>query len=255
MKINKFKRPEFGELTTITSEKTGKVMFIGKQVAKMWGHTNLRQAVNRLCNKDEFLVVSLKNHKLFKQQLVSNKLLQSSNAPSIMMISESAVYKLALASNLEKAKPFRDWVASEVLPSIRKNGYYSFANSTEKLMLNTNVAIQKNNSKEVNKKHFIEQGLEAVIEYNQQSCVLHTGKLPHEIIKEAKKKGLKSKDTSSAKQVLRATKPELACAMSFTDYLVKNGFDLKTVSELSMKAALPLFQGMIELGAIKNDLD
>jgi hypothetical protein len=36
--------------------------------------------------------------------------------------------------------------------------------------------------------------------------------------------------------------------MSFTDSLVQQGFDLKTVSELSMKAALPLFQGMLELG-------
>jgi prophage antirepressor-like protein len=54
---------------------------------------------------------------------VSNKLLPS-KAQRIQLVTESAMYKLALASNLEKAKPFRDWVTSEVIPSIRKKGYY-----------------------------------------------------------------------------------------------------------------------------------
>lgn len=254
MIINKFKRVEFGSLTTITSPKTGTTMFIAKEIGIMWGHTNIKQVCNRLLNENEYKVVNKSKHPKFFQELVSNKLLPS-KAQRLQLITESAMYKLAIASNLEKAKPFRDWVASEVLPSIRKNGYYSFADSREKIMLNTNVSVQKNNSKEINKKHFIEQGLEAVIEYNQKSCLLHTGKMPNEIVKEAKENGLKSKDTTSAKQVLRTTKPAVACAMSFTDSLVKNGFDLKTVSELSMKAAIPLFEGMIELGFTPSELN
>jgi len=43
--------------------------------------------------------------------------------------------------------------------------------------------------------------------------------------------------------------------MSFTDSLVKKGFDLNTVSELSLKAAVPLFQGMIELGVKPSELN
>ena len=43
--------------------------------------------------------------------------------------------------------------------------------------------------------------------------------------------------------------------MSFSDSLVKQGFDLKTVSELSLKAAVPLFQGMIELGINPQTLE
>lgn len=255
MKIEKFTKSEFGTLTTITSDKTGIVMFIGKEIAELWGHTNLRQSVNRLCEKTEFMVVKLSKHKQFKEQLLSNNLLQSSNAPSIMLLTESAVYKLALASNLEKAKPFRDWVTAEVLPSIRKKGYYSIANQSEAILIHTNVSVQKQNSKEVNKKHFIEQGIESVIEHNRQSMILHTGKTPSQWKKIGKEKGLKSKETSSGKEVLRHIKPEIACAMSFTDSLVAKGFDLKTISELSLKAAVPLFQGMIELGIKPKELE
>jgi len=254
MKIDKFTKPEFGTLTTITSEKTGVVMFIAAEVGAMWGHTNLTQVIKRLLNHDEHLKISKSKYPEFFSQLASNKML-SAKVQHFQLITESAVYKLALASNLEKAKPFRDWVTSEVLPSIRKNGYYSIANQTEKMMIHTNVSIQKQNSKDVNKKHYIERGIESVIEYNRTSCLLHTGKTPHEIKEIGKTAGLKTIERNSAKEVLRHIKPEMACAMSFTDDLVKKGFDLKTVSELSLKAAMPLFRGMIEIGAIPAELN
>lgn len=253
MQIDKFTRADFGTLTTITSEKTGIVMFIAPEIGKMWGHTNMKQVVNRILNKNEYKVISKSKFPEFFNQLVSNKLLPS-KAQRIQLVTESAVYKLALASNLEKAKPFRDWVASEVLPSIRKHGYYSIANQTNEILIHTNISIQKCNSKDINAKNYIEKGIESVIEYNRQSCLLHTGKTPHEIKAIGQKAGLKSADRNSAKEVLRHIKPELACGMSFTDSLVKEGFDLKTVSELSLKCAVPLFQGMIEIGITPKEL-
>lgn len=254
MKIDKFTKPEFGTLTTITSDKTGVVMFVASEVGKMFGHTNMKQVVKRILNEDEFKVVSKSKYGDFFNMLVSNKMLPS-KAQRIQLVTESGLYKLALFSNLEKAKPFRDWVASEVLPSIRKNGYYSIANQSESIMIHTNVAIQKSNSKDINSKNFIEKGLDSVIEYNRNSCLLHTGKTTTEIKQIGKQKGLKTTERNSAKEVLRHIKPELACAMSFTDSLVQKGFDLKTVSELSLKAAVPLFQGMIELGIKPKELE
>jgi len=255
MKIDKFTKPEFGTLTTITSEASGVIMFIGKEVAEIWGHTNLTQAMKAASVSDhEFMVVQLKKYKDFKNQLTNFKLV-GERAGSITLLTESGMYKMALASNLEKAKPFRDWVTSEVLPSIRKNGYYSIADQSNAIMLHTNIAIQKSNSKRINSKNFIEKGIQAVIEYNRTSCLLHTGKSPKEVINDGKESGLKSVQRTSAKETLRHLKPELACAMSFTDSLVQKGFDLKTVSELSMKSAVPLFQGMIELGITPKELE
>lgn len=40
------------------------------------------------------------------------------------IVNESGLYVTVIRSNKPQAKPFRKWVTSEVLPSIRKNGYY-----------------------------------------------------------------------------------------------------------------------------------
>lgn len=252
--IKRFTREEFGTLTTITSGKTGVVMFIASEIGRLFGHTNMTSVSRTILNSNEMMVLKKSEYNDLFRIFVSNQILPS-KAQRIQLVTESGLYKLALASNLDKAKPFRDWVTSEVLPSIRKNGYYSFANQTQAIMMNTNISIQKQNSKDINGKNLIEKGIEGVIEYNRNSCLLHTGKLPKDIKEMAKNIGLKSKDRVSAKEVLRHINPALACSMSFTDSLVKNGFDLKTCSELSLKAALPLFQGMIEIGVTPKELN
>lgn len=43
----------------------------------------------------------------------------------VLVINESGLYTLIIRSNKPKAKPFRKWVTSVVLPSIRKTGSYS----------------------------------------------------------------------------------------------------------------------------------
>ena len=254
MIVSKFEKPEFGTLTTITSEKTGVVMFIAAEVGDMWGHTNLTSVTRSLLNKNEVLTIKKSQYKDLFRIFVSEQILKP-KAQRIQLITESALYKLALASNVDKAKPFRDWVAGEVLPSIRKNGYYTIANQTERIMIHADTNIQKQNSKDINAKNFIEKGLESVIEYNRLNCLKHTGLLPHQVKDYGKQKGLKSAERTSAKEVLRHIKPELACSMSFVDDLVKKGFDFNTVSDLSLRAAVPLFQGMIELGIKPNELD
>ena len=45
-----------------------------------------------------------------------------------VFINESGLYSLILSSKLETAKKFKHWVTSQVLPSIRKHGYYKSFN-------------------------------------------------------------------------------------------------------------------------------
>lgn len=249
MKIDKFTRPEFGNLTTITSDKTGVVMFVGKEVSTIWGHTNLTQAVKAAkLNKEEYKVIKLSDYPEFKKQLTNSRLV-TSRTPTFTLLTESGMYKLALTSNLEKAKPFRDWVTNEVLPSIRKRGYYTIADQSQKILLHTDKSIQLQNSKDINKKNLIAGGIKSVIEYNRVSCLLHSGKSTKQIKILGENAGLKSRDRSSAKEVLRHIAPPIAGGMSFTDDLTKNGFDLKTASDLSKQFVIPLFQNMIEMGA------
>lgn len=46
-------------------------------------------------------------------------------AQQMTIINESGLYTVILRSDKPQAKPFRKWVTSEVLPSIRKHGSYS----------------------------------------------------------------------------------------------------------------------------------
>ncbi len=254
MKIAKFEKLEFGELTTIMNEKSGKVMFIAKEVGTMWGHTNMKQVVSRILNKSEYLIIKKSEYPKFFEPLVSNGVLPT-KAQRIQLVTESGLYKLALSSNLEKAKPFRDWVTEEVLPAIRKKGSYSIIKTDQNLLSHTNVGVQKENSKDVNSKNYRSGGVDKIIEYNREPCILHTGKTPSEIKQAGKDLGLKSTQRTSAKEVLRNVNKPLACTMSFTDQLVAQGYDLKQVSELALKAALPLFDGMIKLGVIPKELE
>lgn len=43
----------------------------------------------------------------------------------LAILSERGLYKLIMRSDKKKAKQFQDWVAREVLPSIRKTGTYT----------------------------------------------------------------------------------------------------------------------------------
>ena len=50
-------------------------------------------------------------------------------------VNEPGLYHVILTSRSEKAKPFRRWVTHDVLPSIRKQGYYSLYSDEDTLKL------------------------------------------------------------------------------------------------------------------------
>lgn len=58
------------------------------------------------------------------------------------IINESGLYNVILRSDKPEAKPFRKWVTSEVLPSIRKHGVYATAETAERLMNDPDFMIQ-----------------------------------------------------------------------------------------------------------------
>lgn len=58
------------------------------------------------------------------------------------VINESGVYALVFSSKLPKAKEFKHWVTSEVLPTIRKHGAYMTPETLEKALLNPDGMIK-----------------------------------------------------------------------------------------------------------------
>lgn len=63
------------------------------------------------------------------------------NGP-VNCINESGLYNVILRSDKPQAKPFRKWVTSEVLPSIRKHGAYMTQKTLEAAILNPDTMIK-----------------------------------------------------------------------------------------------------------------
>ena len=76
------------------------------------------------------------------------------------IINESGLYTVILRSDKPQAKPFRKWVTSEVLPSIRKHGAYMTPETIKKVMLTPEFIIslagELKNEQEKNKKLTLE---------------------------------------------------------------------------------------------------
>lgn len=64
----------------------------------------------------------------------------------VSIINESGLYSVILRSDKPEAKPFRKWVTSEVLPSIRKTGAYS-ANRPQEPQKSVLAEAKLNNSR------------------------------------------------------------------------------------------------------------
>ena len=82
------------------------------------------------------------------------------------IINESGLYTVVLRSDKPQAKPFRKWVTSEVLPSIRKTGSYTtqsqFADLSPQLQFLIQMEIRQNKLEEEQKKQ--NQALESMKE-------------------------------------------------------------------------------------------
>lgn len=171
----------------------------------------------------------------------------------MVFISEQAVYMIAFSSQkTEKTIKFSIWVA-ELLTKLNQMIREGRSNDIKKFL---DTDVQKGYSKLANKKSFSEGGVEKTVEYNTKNCVLHTGMTPSKVKEVGKNRGLKSKDISSAKQVLRVLKPELACSMSFTDKLVtEDGVEHELAARTSKEYAAPLFKQLMSIGVSMEEID
>lgn len=98
-----FQKEEFGTIRTVIID--GEPWFVAKDVCDILGVQNVTQATQQLEN--------------FERSMFNIGRQGEAN-----IISESGFYTLVLRSRKSIAKPFRIWVTSEVLPSIRKTGQY-----------------------------------------------------------------------------------------------------------------------------------
>jgi prophage antirepressor-like protein len=174
----------------------------------------------------------------------------TSGVQDMILINKSNLLRLVMNSKMEKAVIFQDWVLEIVIPSVLEKGSYSVMEENT-LSQHTNLQTQKSNSKIINSIKYRAGGVDAVKEYNINNCKIHAGMTPKEVRDCGKKLGLKSKDLTSAKQVLRNIKPQIACTMSLADSLIKQNptKTLIDIKPITLKA-ISVYEEMFRAGII-----
>lgn len=105
----------------------GEPWFVGKDVAEVLGYSNSRKAIADHVDSEDKGVT---------------KCYTLGGTQQIAIINESGLYSLILSSKLPKAKEFKRWVTSEVLPTIRKHGAYMTPAKIEEVLTDPDTIIQ-----------------------------------------------------------------------------------------------------------------
>jgi prophage antirepressor-like protein len=101
-------------------DNTDKLWFNSRQLAKAIGYSDPKDAIKKHTDNTDRIQFKNINHSIKLNQ-----------HPQTVYLSEAGMYKLILRSKLEKTKKFVEWVTNDVLPSIRKFGYYKLKTQLE----------------------------------------------------------------------------------------------------------------------------
>ena len=137
----KFTNKDLGIELTSYIDKQQNVWFRGKDVAEILGYSNTKKAVLNHVESEDKQQIFTRHSRGPKTGPVAKSYSRGPKtgpvAPSGSMctyINESGFYSLLLSSKLETAKKFKHWITSQVLPSIRKYGFYKmFDNPNNKM--------------------------------------------------------------------------------------------------------------------------
>jgi prophage antirepressor-like protein len=104
----------------------GQPWFVASDVCNVLGLGNSREATSKLDDEEKG----------------AEKVDTLGGAQEMTVVSEAGLYTLIIRSNMPTAKPFRKWVTSEVLPSIRKHGMYATPATVEAMLADPDTMIQ-----------------------------------------------------------------------------------------------------------------
>lgn len=162
--IKIFSNPQFGEIRTLADE-ANEPLFCLADLCAALGISNHRNVKARL-DEDDVRLMDTADSLGRRQQVI--------------YVTESGMYDVILRSDAEKAKPFRKWVTSDVIPTIRKTGGYLATNADDtpemimaRAVLVAQATIEKQNKQiEEQQKLLLAQG-EQIAERDRAIAELH----------------------------------------------------------------------------------
>lgn len=133
--IKIFENAQFGQIRTSVAE-NGEPLFCLADLCKAIGVSNHRNVAKRI-DEDGVRRMDITDSLGRNQQ--------------VLFVTEPGMYEVLLRSDSAKAKPFRNWVCGEVLPSIRKSGGYMVARvdeTPEQIMARALIVAQETISRQ-----------------------------------------------------------------------------------------------------------
>ena len=106
-----FNSEEFGSVRVLTL--SGEPWFVGRDVAAALGYSNTKDALAKHVDPEDKRIIQRSSGATF-----------TIPPRGLTVINESGLYSLMLSCRLASGKRFKRWITAEVLPTIRKNGFY-----------------------------------------------------------------------------------------------------------------------------------
>lgn len=177
-----FNNHEFGKIRIILDE-NNEPWFVGRDVAEILEYRNGSRDINRHVDELDR-----------KKEMVHD----GNQLKETILINESGLYSLIFSSKMDKAREFKRWVTSEVLPAIRKHGAYMTDGVIERtltdpdylIMLATNLKEEKAKralAEAVNEKNKPKVLFADTVSASKRSCLM--GELAKMISQEAIRQG------------------------------------------------------------------
>jgi prophage antirepressor-like protein len=115
----KFEKHKIGVLI----DNNDTIWFNAHDTGEALGYLTIKDTIKKYVDKEE----KIQLHKINTDRIIDKH-------PHSVYLNESGLYNLILQSRLPKAKSFKLWLTKEVLPSIRKYGFYKQKKKYEKNM-------------------------------------------------------------------------------------------------------------------------
>ncbi len=226
--------------TIVFTTKKGNPATDTRRVAKAFGksHDNVLKAVDALeisaeFNRVNFYAIAYRDGRNREQRAV--------------MMTRAGFVRLVMSFTGKKAAAFKEQYIAQF--DAMETELRTLKGDAPEVNLLDHVRreVQVANSKSVNNYQYLIGGVGSVIEYNRTNCRLHTGQRPSELLADAKRRGVRARLRTSAKELLRHESPETACAMSLADQLVRGGATLAQAAAVTVQAK-SVFSGLMQLG-------
>lgn len=232
---------ELGQAYFYWESNNGRI-FLASQVLKELGYKGRGDVLRNydLVDNKDFVKFTKKNDRELFEQLVDLKSI-GQRAGEVIFLTESGFWKLVMQSRKSIGIKTRDWLANEVLPSIRKTGTYSIASNNPMAIFterNKQLELAKKSNSILSKT----KDPEAYAKFWNDLHLLVVG-LDAKSIKAV----YKSKE--SAKEVLRKHAPHLEATEAVIEDIWASGIGLDQIKKTELHKSLAhSFNALLSLG-------